>query len=177
MCKGDDISCPHFELHYNKLKQDLNAERRGFLKGGLFAASGLATLGAGGISLVTPALAQATTSKLPAQRAYHYLPANAETVHWGYFSKSLKPRIEVNSGDIVTIESLTHHAGDDLERMVDGDEGAESVYLWTKEKKGVDRRGAGSTDPAKYKKGSGEGQGVHIMTGPDYVRDAEPGDI
>jgi acetamidase/formamidase len=177
MCKGDDISCPHFELHYNKLKQDLNAERRGFLKGGLFAASGLATLGAGGISLVTPALAQATTSKLPAQRAYHYLPANAETVHWGYFSKSLKPRIEVNSGDIVTIESLTHHAGDDLERMVDGDEGAESVYLWTKEKKGVDRRGAGSTDPAKYKKGSGEGQGVHIMTGPVYVRDAEPGDI
>lgn len=177
MCKGDDISCPHFELHYNKLKQDLNAERRGFLKGGLFAASGLATLGAGGISLVTPALAQATTSKLPAQRAYHYLPANAETVHWGYFSKSLKPRIEVNSGDIVTIESLTHHAGDDLERMVDGDEGAESVYLWTKEKKGVDRRGAGPTDPAKYKKGSGEGQGVHIMTGPVYVRDAEPGDI
>lgn len=177
MCKGDDISCPHFELHYNKLKQDLNAERRGFLKGGLFAASGLATLGAGGISLVTPALAQATTSKQPAQRAYHYLPANAETVHWGYFSKSLKPRIEVNSGDIVTIESLTHHAGDDLERMVDGDEGAESVYLWTKEKKGVDRRGAGPTDPAKYKKGSGEGQGVHIMTGPVYVRHAEPGDI
>lgn len=55
MCKGDDISCPHFELHYNKLKQDLNAERRGFLKGGLFAASGLATLGATGAGHVIEA--------------------------------------------------------------------------------------------------------------------------
>lgn len=77
----------------------------------------------------------------------------------------------------MTIETLTHHAADDLERMVQGDPGAESVYLWTKDKKGVDRRGAGSTDPKVYKKGSGEGQGVHIMTGPVLVRGAEPGDI
>ncbi len=61
--------------------------------------------------------------------------------------------------------------------MVNGDPGAESVFLWTKDKKGVDRRGAGSTDPKVYKKGSGDGQGVHIMTGPVFVRGAEPGDI
>lgn len=178
MCYGDDATCPQFEQHFRAFREDLSAERRGFLKGSLFAAGGLAALGGtGGLSLVTPALAQATAAKAPGQPAFHYLPATSETVHWGYFSKSLPPKVEVDSGDIVTIETLTHHAADDLERMVQGDEGAESVYLWTKDAKGVDRRGAGSTDPAVYKKGSGEGQGVHIMTGPVYVRGAEPGDI
>ena len=95
----------------------------------------------------------------------------------GLFHKKLKPRVEIDSGDIVTIEALTHHAGDDLDRMVTGDPGAESVFLWTKDKKGVDRRGAGPAEKGTYKKGAGEGQGVHIMTGPVYVRGAEPGDI
>ena len=178
MCKGDDVNCPHFEEHYQKFREDLNVERRGFLRSSLFAAGGLGALGAaGGLSLVTPALAQASEARQPEKRGYHYLPASADTVHWGYFSKTLKPQVECDSGDIVTIETLTHHAGDDMERMVEGDEGAESVYLWTKDKKGVERRGAGSTDPNVYKVGSGDGQGVHIMTGPVYVRGAEPGDI
>ena len=64
-------------------------------------------------------------------------------MHWGYFSKKLRPLLEVDSGDIVTIETLTHQASDDHERMIEGDPGAESVYLWTKDKKGVFRRGAG----------------------------------
>jgi hypothetical protein len=64
-------------------------------------------------------------------------------VHWGYFSKKLKPQVEIDPGDFVTIEALTHHAGDDWDRMIKGDPGAESVYLWTKDKKGVNRRGAG----------------------------------
>ena len=37
-------------------------------------------------------------------------------MHWGYFSKLLKPQVEVNSGDFVTIEVLTHHANDDAEQ-------------------------------------------------------------
>jgi acetamidase/formamidase len=178
MCNGDDTTCPDFEAHAKALRHDLNSERRSFLKSGVMAAGGIAAIGSGaGLSLVTPALAQKSAANQPGERAYHYLPANADTVHWGYFSKKLKPRVEINSGDIVTIEALTHHAADDLDRMVTGDPGAESVYLWTKDKKGVERRGAGPTEPGKYKKGSGEGQGVHIMTGPVYVRGAEPGDI
>ena len=40
-------------------------------------------------------------------RVNHYVvPANAETVHWGYFSRSLKPVRSVESGDFVTIETL-----------------------------------------------------------------------
>ena len=61
---------------------------------------------------------------------HYYVPANDKTVHWGYFSKLLKPLVEINSGDFVTIESLTHHANDDAERMVTGDAGAESVFFW-----------------------------------------------
>ena len=58
-----------------------------------------------------------------------------------------------------------------------GDPGAESVYLWTKDKKGVNRRGAGPVEGNQLKRGSGEGLGVHICTGPVFVRNAEPGDI
>jgi acetamidase/formamidase len=40
-------------------------------------------------------------------RADHYVvPATAETVHWGYFSRSLKPVVSIGSGDFVTIETL-----------------------------------------------------------------------
>ena len=111
------------------------------------------------------------------QPTYHYLPANADTVHWGYFSKLLKPQLEVDSGDYVTIEAVTHHAGDDTERMVKGDPGVESIYLWTKDKKGVNRRGAGPIDGKLLGRGAGEGFGVHICTGPVFIRNAEPGDI
>ena len=61
--------------------------------------------------------------------------------------------------------------------MVKGDPGAESVYLWTKDKKGVNRRGAGPLDGKLLGRGAGEGLGVHICTGPIYVRNAEPGDV
>ena len=131
---------------------------------------------AGGASLIRPAVAQ-TAAARGGRPNHHYLPATADTVHWGYFSKLLKPLVEIDSGDYVTIEVLTHHANDDAERMIKGDPGAESVFLWTKEKKGVDRRGAGPVDGKLLGRGSGEGFGVHICTGPVFVRGAELGDI
>ena len=61
--------------------------------------------------------------------------------------------------------------------MIKGDPGAESVFLWTKDKKNVNRRGAGPMDASIYGRGAGEGFGVHICTGPVEVRGAEPGDV
>jgi acetamidase/formamidase len=119
----------------------------------------------------------AEPSKGIASPKYHYVPVSADTVHWGYFSKLLKPVVEVDSGDFVTLETLTHHAADDWDRMVKGDPGAESVYHWDKKRKGVDRRGAGPMKPTLFGRGAGEGLGVHICTGPVFVRGAEPGDI
>jgi len=107
----------------------------------------------------------------------HHLAADASRVHWGYFSRSLAPQIEIASGDTVTIETLTQHASDDPERMILGDAGAESVFHWTHDQKNVDRRGAGPVDASIYGRGAGEGFGVHICTGPVAVKDAQPGDV
>ena len=111
------------------------------------------------------------------QAQHHTLPANSETVHWGYFSKGIEPRLFVVSGDFVTVETLSHHANDDASLMVEGDPGAESVFRWSKDGKGVDRRGAGPMDASLFGRGAGEGLGVHILTGPIYIEGAEPGDI
>jgi acetamidase/formamidase len=108
-------------------------------------------------------------------RARHwYVPASDRTVHWGYFSRSLLPIVEAASGDYVTLECLTHQAGDDPARMISGDPGIESVYHWTRNQKNIMRRGAGPMDAPN---GHGGGQGVHILTGPVRVRDAAPGDV
>jgi len=126
----------------------------------------------------TGAIAQpAACATAPETPQHHNIAVSAETVHWGYFSKNLKPVLTVHSGDLVTIETLTHHANDDAERMINGDPGAESVFGWTKDKKNVDRRGAGPMDASVLGRGAGEGFGVHILTGPIYVCGAEPGDI
>ena len=145
---------------------------RAFLRDALVAGGTLASMG--GVSSVAQAATQIKGAPSP---KYHYVPVSADTVHWGYFSKLLKPVVEVDSGDYVTIETLTHHAADDWSRMIQGNPGAESVYHWTKNQKNVNRRGAGPMKPTLFGRGAGEGLGVHICTGPVFVRGAEPGDI
>ena len=84
----------------------------------------------------------------------HYrLIGNADTVHWGYFSKSLAPVLTINSKDQVTMDLITHHAGDDYDRMIKGDPGIESIYRWNASQPAVANRGPG----------------VHILTGPVKV--------
>jgi len=112
-----------------------------------------------------------------ADQTHHHLPVEAARVHWGYFSRTLQPQIEITSGDTITIETLTQHASDDPERMIAGDAGAESVFGWTSRQKNVDRRGAGPMDASVFGRGAGEGFGVHICTGPVAVKEAQPGDV
>ena len=94
------------------------------------------------------------------------LKLSKDTVHWGYFSKTLAPVLTIASGDEVVVEMATHHACDDWDLMIKGDAGMESIYTWSNETKGEPYRGA-----------SGGGDGVHILTGPIFVEGAEPGDI
>ena len=124
-----------------------------------------------------PAWAAIECGAKPTVPTHHSILANNQTVHWGYFSKGRKPQVVAHSGDFVTLETLTHHANDDAERMVTGDPGAESVFKWSKTEKGVNRRGAGPVDASILGRGAGEGFGVHVLTGPVYICDAEPGDI
>jgi len=124
-----------------------------------------------------PVQAETLSRCAAGEHRHHHLAVEAARVHWGYFSRSLQPQIEINSGDTITIETLSQHASDDPERMIAGDAGAESVFGWTRETKNVDRRGAGPMDASVYGRGAGEGFGVHICTGPVAVKDAQPGDV
>lgn len=105
------------------------------------------------------------------------LPARADTVHWGHISRSILPVLYVPSGSVVRVETLTQHGGDDYARFIEGDPGAESIFRWTRDGKGVDRRGAGPMDASVFGRGAGEGFGVHICTGPIHVTGAQPGDV
>ena len=84
MCAGDDHDCPQFELHRQKLLDDLDCERRSFLKSAFAASGGAAAAWAASGTLVSPASAQTR----PGQPTYHYLPANADTVHLGLFQQA-----------------------------------------------------------------------------------------
>ena len=166
----------------SSVSKGVEGSRRNFLKATSLAATA-AAVGSVASPFVSRAEAQELTPRqvplmgmatMPGKANHWYVPASDKTVHWGYFSKTLKPLLEIDSGDYATIECLTHQAGDDPERMVNGDPGAESVFHWTKDQKNVDRRGAG---PMNAPNGAGGGEGVHIMTGPIVIRGAKEGDI
>jgi acetamidase/formamidase len=76
-------------------------------------------------------------------------------VHWGYFDAALAPVLKVRSGDLIQAEAITHHAGDAPDLMMD--EGVTAIFQGVPE--------------------SDRNPGVHIMTGPIWIEDAEPGDM
>jgi acetamidase/formamidase len=172
---SDDFAAPAVTHDDSVESVDSNAEVAGFSRRELLAGSlmGAAALGA----LGTPALANAQMPVAKNSVSHYHVRATDKTVHWGYFSKKLAPVVTISSGDFVTMETATHHAYDDYERMIQGDPGLQSIFYWDKKRKGVDRRGAGPMDASLFGRGAGEGLGVHICTGPVAVRGAEPGDI
>jgi acetamidase/formamidase len=95
-----------------------------------------------------------------ASAAEYTLMPSPQTVHVGYFSAMLKPVLTVNSGDIVTIESV---AGLDP-AIVDASgtipPSAVPEYVRAIRREVTDR-----------------GPGGHILTGPVFVNGALPGDV
>ncbi|MEX2147073.1 MAG: acetamidase/formamidase family protein [Candidatus Rokuibacteriota bacterium] len=83
----------------------------------------------------------------------HTLDPSPETVHWGYFDAAIPPKLTVDSGDTVVVDTVSggrRELGDDLSRLGPVHrEIAEKVM---------------------------QGPGPHILTGPIAVRGAEPGD-
>jgi hypothetical protein len=113
---------------------EIAKSRRDFLKAATLA-GGAAAIGSVGFPYVTRAEAEQLTPRqvpltgmaaMPGKANHWYVPASDKTVHWGYFSKTLKPLIEIDSGDYATIECLTQQAGHDPERMIKGDPRAQS---------------------------------------------------
>ena len=94
------------------------------------------------------------------------LPLSAANVQWGFFSKTLAPVLTIDSGAEVVVEMATHHACDDYDKMILGDPGMEEIYA---------SDATGRTESKRVATGGGDG--VHILTGPIFVNDAEPGDL
>jgi len=84
--------------------------------------------------------------------AQHRLDPSLENVHWGYFDAKLPPRLTVDSGDTVVIDTVSGHPEVAPGRHLYGEVHHEIV---TKLKPRL---------------------GAHILTGPVAVRGAEPGD-
>jgi acetamidase/formamidase len=81
---------------------------------------------------------------------HHILPANKDTVQWGWLDPAEKPKVVVNSGDTVSIETLNH--------------GMDEI-----------KPGASMEQIVRLRLAN-PGGGPHSVTGPIYVNGAEPGD-
>jgi hypothetical protein len=96
----------------------------------------------------------------------HTLEATLDTVTWGYYDINKLSQKSMNSGETITVEIITHHAGHDYEKMIKGDPNVEEIFYWATGTTLVDK------PEAKL-----PGAGVHLITGPIEVIGAEPGDI
>jgi acetamidase/formamidase len=81
---------------------------------------------------------------------YHVLPATLETTQWGWLDPNEKPKLVINSGDSVAIETMMH---------------AHNAI----------QPGTTMDDLVKLRMAN-PGGGPHSVTGPVYVNGAEPGD-
>lgn len=86
---------------------------------------------------------------------HHTLHASPETVHWGHFDAKLKPVLTIDSGDRVTLESVSG-GSDELP--------TDPQYQILPEHRAIH---------AKHQ----PKMGPHILTGPIAINGAEPGDL
>src|SRR5256886_5400574 len=88
---------------------------------------------------------------LPAAAKHHVLKATPENVQWGWLDPKEPPKLTIQSGDTVSIETLMH-AKDQI------------------------KPGATMEKIVELRKAN-PGGGPHSLTGPIFVQGAEPGDV
>jgi acetamidase/formamidase len=92
-------------------------------------------------------------------QATHMLKPTPKTVAWGYYDAKAAPVLRVKSGDTVEIQTLITNSP---KRLEDAGVPPEQVEQSLRD----------ITDQVKDK-----GPGGHILTGPIYIEDAQPGDV
>ena len=85
------------------------------------------------------------------QGKHHTLPATLDTVQWGWLDPREQPKLVIDSGDTVSVETMMHSH--------------DKVQPGLTIEQAVELRKANP------------GGGPHSMTGPIYVNGAEPGDV
>ena len=108
------------------------------------------------------ALAAALLSPFALAQQTHTLLATPTTVAWGYYWSQAKPVLSINSGDTVTIQTLSTCG----------------------QPSRLEARGIAAADIPDYVRAiydkvpaADRGPGGHILTGPIAVAEAEPGDV
>ncbi len=126
---------------------------RGGTKLAMAAGLGLLLLGAGYLAVAQQQIEESQRARtVPTDKGtYHVLPATPETTQWGWLDVSEKPKLVVNSGDTVAIETMMHA----INKIQPGTTMDEIVQLRL----------------------ANPGGGPHSVTGPIYVNGAEPGDV
>jgi acetamidase/formamidase len=101
------------------------------------------------------------TAMTAAHAADFQLKATPATVAWGYYWSQAKPVLRIKSGDTVSIQTMTTSSPTSLARggVKDEDIQPELKQIY------------------KEVTGEAKGPGGHILTGPIYIEDAEPGDV
>jgi len=103
--------------------------------------------------------ATSTSAQQPSSHLTRTLKATPKTIAWGYYDASTTPVLRVKSGDSVEIQTLITSSPKRLEGAgVPADQVEQSlrdIYDQVKEK----------------------GPGGHILTGPIYIEEAQPGDV
>jgi acetamidase/formamidase len=106
---------------------------------------------------VAPAVAQQPATPSGTSHTYT-LPASPKTVAWGYYDAAAQPVLRIHSGDTVTFDTLITNSPTGLERAgVPPDQVQQSLR-------------------DIYKEVTNKGPGGHILNGPVYIEEAEPGD-
>jgi acetamidase/formamidase len=95
-----------------------------------------------------------------------HLGCGPETVHWGYLSGAIAPVAFVESGDTVTIDTVSHEG-------LMPDQGAPHDFF---QRRGVAQAHLLADAVALYSTIQHSGLGPHIVSGPIHVAGAEPGD-
>jgi acetamidase/formamidase len=91
--------------------------------------------------------------------ADYELKASPSTVVWGYYSASAKPVLRVHSGDTVRIETVST--------------GSPARF----EAAGLPANQIPDSFRAIYDQVQDRGPGTHILTGPVFIEEAQPGDV
>jgi acetamidase/formamidase len=104
-------------------------------------------------------LAGGTSAQQPGSKPQHSLKPTPPTVAWGYYDASTPPVLRIKSGESVEIQTLITSSPKRLEGAgVPADQVEQSlrdIYDQVKDK----------------------GPGGHILTGPIYIEDVQPGDV
>ena len=100
----------------------------------------------------------AQKSSAGAKGKHYSLPATKENVQWGWLDPTEKPRLTMNSGDTVSIETW-YHALDAI-----------------KPSPGDQKLSGPDMDELARLRKANPGGGPHSLTGPIYIEGAEPGD-